>query len=436
MKPQTGPELDIVCDALNPKDEHVLTQIFFDQDQMGLLFESASVGSHWLWVDFRAPTFSMLVIKKPIGLKKSKIKPIYTFLKTHGLNKQLTRLERDHSKGRVVHLSLENLEIELRMIKNQKNIVLQLSDSAKLPRKKPVSLYKMAELPQNIQAIPTAADAPARDLQAMVNEWMASQMSKKIAQHNTSLKALIKNDESDGERALRQKLEKLKKSIEQIQKVLENDESQLWQAAGDWLKNNPKEKPPLEHLRFISPKKSFSENVQHIFTQAKKIKANFSANRDRVLQLKKELAHYETVSDPDTWLAMQQKKKLTVSVKIAEVPHKQMRLSSGHPLVVGKSARHNLDLLRAANPWDLWIHLKDFPSAHGVITKNKSEVLTDAVLNEAARQLIESSMKKRLELIKGEKFVVIVAEKRFVKPIKGSVGLVEYQSEKTFAILF
>lgn len=430
MKPQSASELDAICSQLNPKDLYELSQVYFDSQQLGLLLESETASGKWLWVDFRPLTFGFFILDEPLGFKKTKPKPLLTFIKTHGLGRQLTRLERDTQAGRVIHIGLETLSIEVRMIKTQKNIIATLEDS----RKKPVSLYKISELPKNIQPNETQANTAERSPEAMVSEWTAAQVIKGFAKHAP------KNAEiSEADRAsqnLQKKIERVEQTLSELSKAAENQDWETWRKAGEWLKANPQSKTiPLEFIAMISPKRSTAKNIEQIFAQAKKLKANQVAIRERLSEVQAELTKLKSVTDPLQWQT-ELMSRPRAKKEAAKVPQRQSRLSSGHPIAIGKSAENNLQLLRLANPWDLWIHLKDFPSAHAIVTKNKGELLKDAILIEAANKLIESSMSKRLELIKGEKFVIVAAEKRFVKPIKGSLGTVEYQNEKTFAIVY
>jgi hypothetical protein len=102
---------------------------------------------------------------------------------------------------------------------------------------------------------------------------------------------------------------------------------------------------------------------------------------------------------------------------------------------LGKSARDNLGLIRAARAWDLWVHLKDMPGAHAVIFRAKNQVITESELRQVAGWIWSESQsgslkKTNLNLID---FDFLVAEIRFVKPIKGDrVGRVRVQKFKIY----
>ena len=117
--------------------------------------------------------------------------------------------------------------------------------------------------------------------------------------------------------------------------------------------------------------------------------------------------------------------------------HKKMKLSEQSFIVVGKSAKDNHNLLREAAPFDIWLHLRDFPSSHGIIRKNKNYEVSAEELDLAIQFLLKQNFGHKWEQYQGQKFEVIVVEKRYVKPIKGdAVGRVNYHSEKTLNCLF
>ncbi|MFN9065949.1 MAG: DUF814 domain-containing protein, partial [Bdellovibrionales bacterium] len=101
----------------------------------------------------------------------------------------------------------------------------------------------------------------------------------------------------------------------------------------------------------------------------------------------------------------------------------------------GKSAQDNLALLRAAKAWDLWLHLRDYPGSHLILSLDKGQSVPQEVLNEAALWLAESSVKSKVKL-SGMRFDVLVVECRFVRPIKGDkLGRVNYQNERVFTVI-
>jgi predicted ribosome quality control (RQC) complex YloA/Tae2 family protein len=101
---------------------------------------------------------------------------------------------------------------------------------------------------------------------------------------------------------------------------------------------------------------------------------------------------------------------------------------------VGRSAKDNLSLLRAAKPWDIWLHVKDVPGCYGLLRRNKNQEIPEALLQEAARKVVDFSLKAKRTLREGERFEVLVAECRYVRPIKGDhIGRVRYSNERVLS---
>jgi predicted ribosome quality control (RQC) complex YloA/Tae2 family protein len=102
---------------------------------------------------------------------------------------------------------------------------------------------------------------------------------------------------------------------------------------------------------------------------------------------------------------------------------------------VGRSSRDNLALLRKARAWDFWLHLKDVPSAHAILQREKNQHLKDQDLNKAGKWLVEQSFRLKKEKYQGQRFEVVFAECRYVRPIKGDkVGRVTYQKGGSFSV--
>jgi hypothetical protein len=115
--------------------------------------------------------------------------------------------------------------------------------------------------------------------------------------------------------------------------------------------------------------------------------------------------------------------------------HRRLILAEGLECVVGKSARDNLALLRAAKPHDIWLHLRDRPGAHGFVRRAKGRAISDEELAQAARFLIETSLKKRSRELAGQRFDVSIAECRYIRPIKGDRhGQVQVQEERVMTV--
>ena len=101
---------------------------------------------------------------------------------------------------------------------------------------------------------------------------------------------------------------------------------------------------------------------------------------------------------------------------------------------MGKSAQDNLQLLRQAKAWDLWIHLKDYPSAYAIMQKAKEQKVSDSAITQASQWLVKESLKNKKNLA-GVKLSVVITECRHVRPIKGDrLGRVTYHHARELLI--
>ena len=66
----------------------------------------------------------------------------------------------------------------------------------------------------------------------------------------------------------------------------------------------------------------------------------------------------------------------------------------GYKIMVGKSERGNIELLKSAKMNDIWMHLKDIPSTHVIIRTNKSNVPLN-VLKFAAKLCVDYSVSQK-----------------------------------------
>jgi predicted ribosome quality control (RQC) complex YloA/Tae2 family protein len=86
---------------------------------------------------------------------------------------------------------------------------------------------------------------------------------------------------------------------------------------------------------------------------------------------------------------------------------------------MGRSAKDNLALLRSAQAWDLWLHLKDYPSAHVIIRRPRGQEISQEEIARTARWLAQEATASKRELRAGDTFEIQFAECRYVRPIKG-----------------
>jgi predicted ribosome quality control (RQC) complex YloA/Tae2 family protein len=234
--------------------------------------------------------------------------------------------------------------------------------------------------------------------------------------------------------AVEKKIESLQKSLRKVEDEIEKKAHSPWRRFGQWLVENQSMNVPPEFLALVDRRRKLAWNVEEAFRKAKEAERKLEGTRARAIELKVQIADLEKRLSQGDWLSVEKKK---TSPKGDRPDARTLRLSETLHVVAGKSARDNLDLLRKAHAWDLWLHVKDQPSAHAIVFRPKGAKLSDEQLRQASQWLIKMSLGSKYKAHVGEKFEILAAECRFVTPIKGDrLGRVTYRNEKVFILKF
>ena len=176
--------------------------------------------------------------------------------------------------------------------------------------------------------------------------------------------------------------------------------------------------------------------MQKCFEKAKAAKNKISGASLRLQTLKQELNGLSDLSESkfEAYLQLQQKKTKANVVRKVEGRLRKTKLASGITAYMGKSAADNMTLLRNSKPHDLWMHLKDYPSAHAVIHRQKNNNLADSDLVSVGKWLVSEGLSKSQTQM-GGKYSVVIVECRHVKPLKGDkMGRVTYHNAREILI--
>ncbi|MEA3402862.1 MAG: NFACT RNA binding domain-containing protein [Armatimonadota bacterium] len=107
------------------------------------------------------------------------------------------------------------------------------------------------------------------------------------------------------------------------------------------------------------------------------------------------------------------------------------RTSDGIPLLYGKSGMENDEVLCAANPDDLWFHVKDAAGPHVVLrSDSRPEELPQSSVEEAARLAAALSSRRRDSKVE----VDCTLAKNVNKPRGGRPGLAYYHADRTLVV--
>lgn len=439
----------------------------------------------WLWLDVHLLCpFIHLFREAPPLLPKQK-KPVSLFLNAHAVGQKLSSVHRLVPKGRVIQMSFGAQSdslcvLEMRLFPHGANIHVMFQGRSIWWHKPPQE--PKGEIESNLLRSPTYSKPveSMRDIPTLEDEWLSMRidlLGKNQGQKNSKTstdETTVAMGFHDQIKINREKeIQKRKKIIAQIQNEIEQKKKVPWAEVGEWLKQHQSLNVPEEWQEWIKPHNSLAQNITHCFEQARKIKIKLKGTLQRLNQVEEELQNLESGKIPSSPMGLKGKlesnreqngpngqngeNSLVKSQRIPAVSPisskdafqskwgklklRKKIFANRWTAYLGKSAKDNMGLLRQARPWDLWFHLKDWPSSHGVIFRNRGENLPQETLEAAARWLAQESFgeksKSQSPLLKGEKLTVLFTECRFVRPIKGDrLGRVTYQEAKQFVIVF
>lgn len=368
--------------------------------------------------------------------------PVGLFLNSHAKNLAVKELKLKSEYGRVLLLSLgesgpgyEPAVLEFRLIPKQANLIAS-------KEKKSISWYPVKPLGDRL---PQPADevAEVRSIPVILNDWYQRRgQGKKAVAAGTA--TLVKSSGSPYEKWKMQKQKDLRKK----QNALIAIESQIqdlllfpWSEIGQHLKTYGTQDLKNEWLQHLDFEISVSKNIQNCFAKAKAAKIKIVGAQKRLAQVQAEIDVLNDLSEEvfaKYLIALNQRQKQNGKSSPRKVEGRfrkfilENNAASSTICYMGKSAKDNLDLLRKAKAWDIWLHLKDYPSAHAIIHLNKDQVLQTGDLKKVAQWLVKETFQEKMP---GTKYAVLYVECRHVRPIKGDkLGRVTHHDAREILI--
>lgn len=364
---------------------------------------------------------SLGVIYEEIKKKKPIVKPIVLFLRAHAKNKILKKMWMNEAEGRIVYFRFENSESYCEMswvlIPRSLNVIVKTED-------KSISMKPVKELPP---ALKMENQPELFDVNNYLDQWVTrfqNPLKLKTASADQTLKKKARN------------IEKKKLAIEH----LDSDLNKLivpWANIGDFLKTYQSIDVPEDWKLYIQSDASLAQNIQNCFEQAKYQEKKRLALTEKIEHLKSELIALSSEGSEAIVKSQKNEERQSVGsvfMQKAGAKGRKLVLNEQIEAVIGKTAKDNLALLRKAQAWDLWLHLKDYPSAHAIIRRPRGKNVDYLDILKVGEWVLRES-KAGLVLEPGDKFEIVVAECRHVKPIKGDkIGRVIYQNEQSYTL--
>lgn len=405
MRTMSEQEIDQFIAQIPTEGGAVLSQIIYNEKVLQLHFDYQDK-FFWITFSMKPGTPYLFFSDQRTFLAKNLKKPLWLFLKTHFVDRDLLGVERDRELGRVLSLRLsDGATIEISLVPGRVNVQASVGD-------KVVSAFKPKELAAH-SSQDSESESKIRDPQFFLDLWQ-KQFDKKKAPN------------SDGARELKKEIKKKRSGLEKMKAKLLELEQDPWKSLGHILKSQQNMSDlPEEYLELIDTKETLAWNIERCFSQSKKNLAKIEGTQERIQVLQKEIIQLESGAQKKG-----QKEQRDNLLKIAEIKGRTVEVD-GLRLFIGRSAKDNLNLLRKAKAWYLWLHIKDYPGAYGIVERNKNAKISEKALAQAALAVIKQSLPAGAN----GRYEAIYAECRYVRPIKGAKsGQVTYSHEKVISV--
>lgn len=396
--------------------------------------------------------------ERPTVEKKNK--PLTLFLNSHAKNLRLEKVETQWQWGRVLKLHLtggpKKVEIEIILIPRAFNVLVEVRENSDSKASsfgkeailtKKISWDKPRELPPSI-ANPGRTEFPEVDWLQFSKELFFPEPDQSRISDQSPLEvdpSLPRQANSPEGPSESPQVQKKKKILEKLQinlsELSQDAKSESWLQLGEALKTVRELKELPDDLKTkVDFKISLKQNRERAFKNYKQIEEKKERVLGRIQELENELAREIAGSSKTPEERVFSRKGPAAGspskdlLDKAKAQARKLEISEQVFAYIGKSGKDNLEILRKAQPWDLWVHLKDYPGAHAIISRPRNFEIQQATIEKVARWVIKESFNNK-KVSFAEIFEVLVVETRFVKPIKGDkLGRVTYQNPQVFRI--
>lgn len=411
-------EIDSLVEALQVLVGARLQEVEVSKSGVGLGFWMKGQPLTWLW--FENLTWSPLLLPltecPQTGIKP--LRPLALFLRAHFVNHMLRDIAREATLGRAVilHFSGAGGEIVIQLWPHGGNVMA----SAEGRR---VTFLPVSEAPANT----VVSEGEVRGLDVLITEWLSLKRPKGPEKKKSAAAPTAEEFKAT-------ELKRLGRAIEKVRAEITNKQGQPYREVGEWLVAHQSLKVPTEYRTFVDARRSLAWNIENSFHRAKEAARKLKTTMERLHDLERQMAQVESGRMPTK---IQKAERGPRRKDDSGIKYRRVELSEKLEARIGKSAKDNQALLRQAKSWDLWLHLRDYPGSHAIIYRGRNENVGDEILKRVGAALIEQTFGEKAKAKAGEVFDVIVAECRFVKPIRGDkAGRVTFNNERTLRFRF
>ncbi|MCJ8276429.1 MAG: hypothetical protein HRT44_03265 [Bdellovibrionales bacterium] len=383
-----------------------LTSLCYNEKALQLRFEKPE--RYW-WVNLSLKPGSpyFFIASSRIFLVRSLKKPLTIFLRTHFVSEKLLSMRRVSREGRVIEFQFSGeKKLKASLFPGGQNLELEAHG-------KTLFAYK----PKEVKASESSSEEnfDVGDLDRFLNLWQKQNKQE-------TFKAKTSPDSKDNKKEIKKK----KNGLDKMKEKLESFKNSPWEPLGHWLKENQSlEDLPEIWSGMVDLSENLSWNIENAFAQHKKNQSKIDGTIERMKVLEEEIKNLEEGT-------VKKVKKPTPSLMTQSQAKGRTFDVNGYKVYMGKSAKDNLTLLRKAKPWYLWLHIRDYPGAYGIIQcEKKGGELPLETLQKASQFVVKQSVGERAE----GAYQVLIAECRYVRPIKGAKsGQVTYSHEKVITV--
>lgn len=435
MRALNTAEIDNLTESLTALVGCRLQEVVVGVTGVGMGFWTRGRGVAWLWFENHSWSPLLIPLTNVPEANQKPLRPLALFIRAHFVDQTLLSIERDVNLGRAMRLKFSAndhpREIEIHLWPHGGNFIASAEKRRVVWRKIEANAPPVA-----VGTLNHVNEPAIRSLQELINEWLALR-DQRLDRGKTSKPGEAQLKQVAAEKKHANEIARIERAIKKVEEEVLHKQTGMWREVGDWLVANQTLNVPASYGPFIDGRRQLAWNIENCFTRGKELARKLVATEERLRHLRQELVAVQTMT-ADQYLKTPKEKKSAKQTPIkGGARFRTVVLPGGLSARLGRSATDNINLLKSARSWDLWLHLRDHPGSHAIVTREKQKIIGDEILRLVGVALVEQTFGNKSQQQRGGRFELIVAECRFVKPQRGDKkGRVNYSHDRTVAFKF